>query len=78
MLKIEMSPKTTTFLTDLQMRLPNIDDMQPFNGGLLKKANDNSVVDRKARVTISVSLPQYIYMMELKAKQLNLYLNSHS
>ena len=59
MLKIEMSPKTTTFLTDLQMRLPNIDDMQPFNGGLLKKANDNSVVDRKARVTISVSLPQY-------------------
>ena len=59
MLKIEMSPKTTTFLTDLQMRLPNIDNMQPFNGGLLKKANDNSVVDRKARVTISVSLPQY-------------------
>jgi hypothetical protein len=44
MLKIEMSPKTTTFLT----RLPNIYDTQPFNGGLLKKANDNSVVDRKA------------------------------
>ena len=59
------------------MRLPNIDDMQPFNGGLLKTANDNSVVDRKAQVTISVSLPLMKYD-ELKAKQPNLYLNSHS
>ena len=29
MLKIERSPKTTTFLTELQMCQPNIDDMQP-------------------------------------------------
>ena len=60
MLKFELSPKTTTFLTDLQTRLPNIDKKpEPSNRGLLRKTNDEPVLDRKARVTISVSLPQY-------------------
>ena len=60
MLTIELSPKTKRFLTDLQIRLPNIDvSSEPSNSGLLKTTNNDPILDRKARVTISVSLPQF-------------------
>ena len=60
-LQNELSPKLTKFLTDLQTRVQDMDIKQETykNGLNSTKTEENLDRIRKARVTISVNLPQY-------------------
>ena len=54
MQQLSLSPKVTKFLADLLLRIPNV-----ANKNNLRETTADPTADRKARVTISVNLPQY-------------------
>ena len=54
MQQLSLSPKVTKFLADLLLRIPNV-----ANKNNLRETTADPTSDRKARVTISVSLLQY-------------------
>ena len=59
-LQNELSPNLTKFLTDLKTHVQAMDTKPEINkNGLNGTKQSESAFDKKARVTISVSLPQY-------------------
>ena len=57
MQQLKLSPQVTKFLADLQLRIPNVANKNNLHAET--SATTDPTSDRKARVTISVSLPQY-------------------